>query len=315
VIVDRVRVRHEDRRRAGRSEFGEGQGAGAADHEVGPRVGGRHVVLERHDVRLDAGVHVGRARLVEVLRAALVPNRHRHARAAPPQHFRQRRVEALRALAAAEHEQVQRSLAAGIALRGRRHRRDRRAHRVADPFATREHVGEAGQHALRPAREQAVGDAGNAVLFVHDERHAGKLRGDPAGRCGIAAERDRAPRRLALEQRTRGRDRTDQAQRHRELGQHVLAAQAADRQCFEVQAMARHELRLEPAAGAEPDHGDLARDEFVGDREPRKDVPAGTARHDQHRPVAVRDGAHGRTSSAWRSLITCSIAFSARDTS
>jgi hypothetical protein len=45
---------------AGRAQFGDGQCAGAANHQVGPAVGRRHVGDERFDVRGYAGFGVGR---------------------------------------------------------------------------------------------------------------------------------------------------------------------------------------------------------------------------------------------------------------
>ena len=58
VIVHRRRERHEDRRQPRRRELRHCQRAGAADDEVGPGIGLRHVVDEGAHVRFDAVLRV-----------------------------------------------------------------------------------------------------------------------------------------------------------------------------------------------------------------------------------------------------------------
>ena len=55
MVINRVRERHQNARYAGRSQFGNGQRTGPADHQIGPFVGTGHVVDESDTVRLHTG--------------------------------------------------------------------------------------------------------------------------------------------------------------------------------------------------------------------------------------------------------------------
>jgi hypothetical protein len=72
VVVHRERERHEQRGGADGGEFGDGAGAGAADHQVGVGEGLGRVVDEGREVGLHAGRGVVGAQFVDLLGAALV---------------------------------------------------------------------------------------------------------------------------------------------------------------------------------------------------------------------------------------------------
>ena len=57
---------------AGRGQFGDGKGAGPADHQIGPGVGAGHVVDEGHQMCLDAGLLVIGPENFQVLLTGLV---------------------------------------------------------------------------------------------------------------------------------------------------------------------------------------------------------------------------------------------------
>ena len=108
VVVDRLRERHQHAADARGAQFGERQRAGAADHEVGPGVGGGHVGDEGLDARGDAGLAYARVGVGAQLLAALVAHFDASTSVQRRQRLRHRRVQRARALAAAEHQQAQR---------------------------------------------------------------------------------------------------------------------------------------------------------------------------------------------------------------
>jgi hypothetical protein len=98
------------------------------------------------------------------------------------------------ALAAAEHEQARPAFAACVAALGRCNRDDLCTHRVPDTlglYRTAKAAGKSLEHARRQARQHAIGQAGDRILFVHDERTAQQPRGTPPGPTRIRRRRAR----------------------------------------------------------------------------------------------------------------------------
>jgi hypothetical protein len=151
-----------------------------------------------------------------------------------------------------------------------------------------EAVGKRLEHHAREVREDAVGEAGDRVLLVDDERPARQPGGDPAGSADEAAEADDDQRLVAPHDPERLHQRHRQAKRGGEPGEHALAAKSRDRQPLEGNALGRNEARLEPALGAEPHdlEGPLAQQ--ARQRQGRKHVTAGAARHDEDRAAHHR---------------------------
>jgi hypothetical protein len=136
-------------------------------------------------------------------------------------------------------------------------------------------------------RQNAIGRAGNAVLLVHEQRHATQPGRDATGAGRESAERDRTARAHAAEQPPCAPQCARDAQRRGEQRECALAAHAADRNRLEVKSGLRHEPRLQAAGAAEPDHGHAALTQLLRHGDAREDVAAGAAGQDQHRRVAA----------------------------
>ena len=199
VVGDRTRQRHDQRADPGGGELGDGQRAGAADHEVGGGVARRHVVDEGHALASTPAPRIGGAQRLDVLRArpggrpAGVARR--ASAPAPP----------ARMSFSAARRGCRRRPAAAAALCGRRSApraaapRDLGAHRVADPRGTPrvralQCVGKAQQHAVGAVREHPVGEPRHRVGVVHDQRPARRDAHQRAGKRREAAQ-SRARRR------------------------------------------------------------------------------------------------------------------------
>ncbi len=282
MVVDRGGERHQHAADADRAQLGQGRGAGAAHDQVGPGVGGGHVADEGFDAGGDAGLGIGLGRLVAQFLAALVA--HVELRAERGQRARQRLVQGARALAAAEHQQAHRAVARGEALRRRRQRGDLGAHRIAHRFLARgEAARESGQHAPCDARQHLVGQARGAVLFVHQQRQFQQARGDATRAGRETAEADHRARRAPAQHEAGGTDRAHDPQRRAEQRQRALAAQPADLDGVDLDAVLRHQLRFHAPGRAQPHHRHAARAQHLGHRQRREDVPAGAAGQDHHR--------------------------------
>ena len=81
--------------------------------------------------------------------------------------------------------------------------------------------------------------------------------------------------------------RAAQAKRRREPGQQALAAQPADRQPLDRNALGGDDARLETALGTEPDHLERLLAQQPRERQRREHVPAGAAGHDEDRAAHV----------------------------
>jgi hypothetical protein len=106
VIVHRRGKRHENGADADRRKLRDRERAGAADHEVGPCVGRGHVVDEWNDAGAHAGARVIRARGLEPALARLMACLDADGVCQARKRKGHHRVQARRALAAAQHQQA-----------------------------------------------------------------------------------------------------------------------------------------------------------------------------------------------------------------
>ncbi|MCY1529321.1 hypothetical protein D9M68_644570 [compost metagenome] len=298
VVVDRVGQRHQERRQAGGGQFAHGQGAGAADDQIGPGVGTGHVLDEGRDLGFDRGLAITLRGDLVMFAPGLVEHLRPQVRRHLGQGFRQQLVQGLGAQAAAQHQQARLAACQGIA---RRFQEQLLAHRIAGGaplVALAEGIGEGLAHAAGERHQAAVGGAGHGVLLVDDQRYAGQARGQTAGAGDIAAHAEHADRLQLTHDAARLEQRLEQLEGRLEQGLQALAAQAAHLDQVQRQAGLGHQLVLDTSRRAQPMHHEAARLELAGAGQGREHVAAGAAGHDQH--VA----AHGRTSSSKKSLST-----------
>ena len=251
MIVGRERQRHQHRAQAGGLQLGDGHGAGAAHREIRPRVGRGHVLDERQHVaprpwlaRTRRARSRGRARRPDgaPADAARAPERD----SACGTHG----VQALRALAAAEHQQARaRPLRSAKRTRRRRQRGDVGAHRIADACAR--------ARSARSCRETLPAPGSPcAPASGWSGRRSHSVRGS-AAECAAATRRCR-PARSRSRRRpapTRGRTRRStpsglqharSAMRNGASSQvsQALAANARDAHPLDRKAVRRHQARL-----------------------------------------------------------------------
>ena len=290
MIIDRVREGHQHAAKPRGRQLGKRERPRAADRQIGPGVGGSHVLDERLDFNMElarrtADAGVGRARLLDHARAALVPHREFDTEAG--KHGGQLRVQAAGALAAAQHEHAQGAFAALPAQLGCGHRRNRGAHRIADRarlHAVRKCIVETTQHTSGEPRQHTIGHARHPVLFVHEQRSTQQEGGDAARTSRIAPQAEHAARAQTTQHAQRLEHRTQQQERRLQQAHRALAAQRADPHGVQLNAGGRHQARFQSAFGAEPDDRHVALAQHGGHFQPGEDVPAGSACHDQHRP-------------------------------
>ncbi len=204
VIVDGLRERHEHRRQPRCAQFGDRRCARAAHREIGPGVGGCHVLDERHDLNVSSRGLVQATGLVVVLRTRLMAHQQLDPGRQALQNLREDDIDPVCALAAAEHEQAQVAMVPRIALTRRRERRNRFAHGIAEPLAAGKCIGESTKLPFGKMRQDAIGRTGNSVLLVHEEWHAAQPCGDAARTRGKSAKGDGTARANAAEQPPRG---------------------------------------------------------------------------------------------------------------
>jgi hypothetical protein len=287
LVGDRAGQRNHDRAKPDGSELRDGDRAAATNNQVGPRVARRHVIDERDALGIDVGIAIRRAQQLDMLGARLMDNhgsnRFVHARERGGYALVQR----LRAEAAADDQQSQRSVAICKALVGGRQSRNRIAQRIADParlfrVTAGERVRKAQQDSIGAVRKNAIRKTGNGVGVV---QHEGPT-------CGDAHQRARKRRKAPEAQHDRrfppAHDRytvdagSEQRVRPEQQRAQPFAAHAAKRNAFEFDPVLRNELRLETAARPQPEHRQTARNELRGDGEARKNVAAGAPRGDHH---------------------------------
>jgi hypothetical protein len=206
-------------------------------------------------------------------------------------------VQGARAQASADHEQPQGSAARGQPMFGRRKSGDFRTYRIAhvrDTLACTEGAGESGQHAIGEIGKHAVGETGNRIGLVNDQRPAQQPRDQPARtghEAAHAEQRIRPPTQYDTHRLPHGGQHHERHARH---APQTLAAQRANRDPFDVEAGRGHHARLQAVACAEPDdvHAEFA--QAARHRECGKNVPAGTAGHDQQQAHARSPGSRRR---------------------
>ena len=134
LVGDRARQRHDDRGHAHGRELRDGDGAAAAEDDVGVGVVRRHVVDERHALRRDAAPLVCGAQRVEMPRAGLMHDVRARGRRHQRERLRNAAIDRRRAETSADDEEAQRAGAAGKPRLGRRHAAERFPHGIAHPL-------------------------------------------------------------------------------------------------------------------------------------------------------------------------------------
>src|SRR5690348_10146274 len=169
----------------------------------------------------------------------------------PRQRVRYDSVESDRTQAAADYEDAHSPFPPEEAFGRRRQRNDVAADRIADGaclHAGSKAVGKRLEYLAREVSQTTIGEAGDRILLVDDERPAGEPCGDPArsGDETPESDDDRWPPPPHHPQRLHQRHR--EPPRCREQGAPALAAQAADRQPVDRNALGGNDTGLEPAA-------------------------------------------------------------------
>jgi hypothetical protein len=281
VVVDRRRERHEQRCCADGRDFCDGAGTGARDDDVGVRIGLRRVFDEGRELALDAGGRVVGAQFVDLPGAALVQHlRARLARDAR-ERLRHHGVEAARAEAAADHQQLQRTGAARETHGRLGLRSERRAQRVAHPLRLLQHVREGREHAVGHACQHLVGEARHRVLLVQHQRLAHEHAHHSAREGDVAAQAHQHVGLHAAHHAQALPEGAQQLQRQQEQRERALAAHAAELHRLEGEAARRHQLFFHAAGRAQPVHLPAALAQGLGHRESGEDVAARAAGHDE----------------------------------
>jgi len=292
VVVNRRRVRHDNARHAGRREFGDGQRAGAANDEVGPFVGAGHVVDKGNAVGLHTSCRVVRLQGCEVLFTGLMDDLRAFVGADQRQPLGYHFIDRRSAEAAAEDEQAERQFGrqtVGETFGWHREASYFRADRIADPGAVRQGLRKTAENARGDSGEHPVGQSGNRVLFVDDQRTAEQDGHHAAREADIATHAENDVRPDAADFAPRLPEAGEQRQRQQQLAQQPLAAQRSEAHPGHLVAARRHQPRFHAARIAHPDHSPAAGFHQLGDGQAREDVTAGAAGHDE-------DGLrHGRT--------------------
>ena len=294
--------RHQDARHSGGREFGDRDGAGTAKHDIGRRIARGHVVDERQDFRLDIRGGIRRAHRIGLVGAGLM---HDHGPLAAGQQahgFGQRSIERLRAQAAAHHQQPERTGPALVAEFGRRQRRNFRPHRIAGHMRTHSILPrcdgrEAERKAIRERRQEPVRQQQRGVGVVDDERDVGQACHHAARNGAVAAHAKHHIGLSALEDAPALPHREQQPQAAGQRMQQALAAQAAEPDHVQRNAVFGHQRVFHPRFGSQPSHVPAASAQLVRDSQSRHDVSAGAGRHDHQgpaHPIVPRSSPAGR---------------------
>ncbi len=126
--------RHQDAGDACGSQFGQRDGTGPAQHQIGFGIALGHVVDEGQHFGLHPGFGIGGTQGLDMLLAGLVRDDRALLRRQPQQGLRHGLVQHLRPLAAAHHQQTQRATASGKTLRRFVQCQNLGAHRVAGDY-------------------------------------------------------------------------------------------------------------------------------------------------------------------------------------
>ena len=281
LVGDRTGQRHDDRAETGRGELGDRQRAAAADDEVGPRVARRHVVDERRRTRPSRRAFAYAARSASMCRSpAWWTTSGRRSTGDLRERRRHRVVQRLRAEAAADDEQAQRSRAPGEARCGRR--AAPRCRRAADcrprsacfacAAAQRVRESRAGRDRRRArgcgwrGRRRRSRRAATSGLPLATPISAPGNDAKPPKPSTTSGRRRRMTRRLSTHAASSANGPSTQRA-------HALAAHAAKRHALEVDAVRGHEPRLHAVARAEPEHAQPRATSFAATARPGNTWP------------------------------------------
>ena len=171
--------------------------------------------------------------------------------------------------------------------------------------AGRQCAGKGQQDAAGKKRQQPVCVTGHRVLFMDQQRHAGKPGRQAAGRGNEAAHAERHAGPDAPEDEQGLKHGAANGERRQQPDQESAPAQAGYRHPFHRDARRRFDARLEASAAAQPDHANAPVAQGLGNRQRRENVPSCAAGHDHHRtPVHRRllDGLPGSSTAFSRSM-------------
>ena len=193
----------------------------------------------------------------------------------------QRLVQRLRAEAAANDQQPQRTVASRKARLRWRDRGDLRAHGIAGPLRARQRVRKCGHRFVRDSGKHPVREAGGRVLLVHRERPVEKRCHHPAGKSHVAAKPEHHVRFQAADMARALPEGNQQVRGKQQLLQQAFSARRVRPDPGGGVAVARHQALLHAATRAHPGHLPAGGAHLVRHRQPGKDVSAGSACHDQ----------------------------------
>ncbi len=189
-------------------------------------------------------------------------------------------VERLCAETAADDKNAKRARTPGVAALRRRNRCDLRPHRVAGQACALERSGECAQDAIRDCGEHLVGEAGDRVLLVDDERFSEERRHHAAGKRDIAAHAEDHVRAMR-EDRTRALPESDeQPERQEKQCARPPAPHARKTDPSHVVSALGHQGRFHARLRAEPDHAPAGLAKEFGHGETGKNMASRAACHD-----------------------------------
>ncbi len=123
----------------------------------------------------------------------------------------------------------------------------------------------------------------NGILFVYDQRDAGQACHQAARESRIAAHAQHHVGALGAQQFVRAQASGAQGERQLQQGCGTLAAHTAETQRQQLDAARRHQPAFHAVGIAQPQHPPAGGAQDFGHGQPRHDVPARAARHDEDR--------------------------------
>ena len=299
MVVGGEAIGHQEGRPSEREQLGDAGRARPGDDQVSVGHAFGQVVEEAGELSLEAEAGVGARHPLQVLRAALLGEREPRPlrRGQAGDRGRHDFAEHPRALAAADHQHLDRLVRRRRAIGAVTQRRDLGPHRVAGDHLAR------ARHVLRAARrregqreacgapcDQPIRPAEHRVLLVHQERDAQHGGGEADRHRGVAAERgDRARPRAAQQPQTLGKPDRQAAEAAHTRAPAPARACRLDQPMLGVGAKIASTARI-----AGDDHRLSARAQLGRQAQRRIHVPAGAAGRDHHRPGHRITSALGR---------------------
>ena len=131
-------------------------------------------------------------------------------------------------------------------------------------------------------REDSVGEAGDSVLLVDDQRSAKEPCGDATRPADKPAQPEDDVGSLVTHECHHLSQRPEQHERRDQQPRDALATQAADVDPVDRNAGGGDEPRFYALTGAHPAHIAVPGSQHAGDGQRREHVPARTAGHDEH---------------------------------